>query len=847
MRREVPPEREALLRAGELEGITDSEATALRERFGNNVIAEYQARSARQLAGDTAHDPMLWFLLVTSIVFAGLGELSDAAVLMLALMPLIGMDFYLHRRTEASLKGLRSALATRAVVIRRSGQRAVSAGELVAGDLVSVTAGEAFPADGVIVAGNDLQADESSLTGEAYPVAKRPVSPGEPVLVEENWIFAGTRLLTGAAHVRLLFTGRECLYGEIVAAATGTRDERTPLQLAVAGLVRLLLMVAVAICLLLAGIRLYQGHGLIDAFLSAAVLAVAAIPEEFPVALTFFLGVGAYRLAKSKALVRRAVAVENIGRVGVICSDKTGTITEGRLRLQELRGFAETSPERLLELGARAAREASHDPLDEALRAAAPLAPSGWTLVRTFPFTEARRKEVAIWEAGSGTLAVAKGAPETIVGLCDLSPAQHEQFDKVLAELSSSGQKVIGCAFRQDLQGDVEPSDGFTLAGLIGIADPVREGVRDAVAIAQGAGIRVVMVTGDHPRTAEAIAREAGLATNPTVISGDELEQRIDAGERAFLSTLDVIARASPSQKAKLVRAMREDGTVTAVTGDGVNDVPALKVADIGIAMGLRGTQSAREVAAIVLMDDNFATIIKAITEGRQLFANLSQSFAFLLVVHIPLVTTAATIPLLDFPLLYLPIHIVVLELFIHPAAILGFQQKPGPTVTKGVPRGAGFFSARQITVICVTGLVVAIGVGWQFISALGEGASIGEARTLAFFVLLSALSATLAILSSLKNLSSRLVVCAAAAFVLATACVPGVASWFDFTAVGWKAGLLASGLGILFALPNTAFRLANSSDSHQKGRAREGELPLNPKKRLSFKRGLGRKGDPRA
>ena len=809
MKREVPPERKALLRAGDLEGITDSEAEALRARFGNNVIAEYQARSAGQLAADTARDPMLWFLLVTSLVFAGLGELSDAVVLLLALVPLIGMDFYLHRRTEASLKGLRSALATRAVVIRRSGQRAVAADELVAGDLVSITAGEAFPADGVIVAGDDLQADESSLTGEAYPVAKRPLSPGDSAPIEENWVFAGTRLLTGAAHVRLLFTGRECLYGEIVAAATGTRDERTPLQLAVSRLVRLLLLVAIAICLLLAGIRLYQGHGLVDAFLSAAVLAVAAIPEEFPVALTFFLGVGAYRLAKSKALVRRAVAVENIGRVGVICSDKTGTITEGRLHLQELRGFGDTSPERLLELAAMAARETSHDPLDEALRAAVSRAPAGWTLVRTFPFTEARRKEVAVWEGGSGTRCVAKGAPETIAGLCELSPAELGQFEETLAELSASGQKVIGCAFRQGLRGDVEPSDGFTFAGLIGIADPVREGVRDAVTIAHGAGIRVVMVTGDHPRTAEAIAREAGLAANPAVMSGDELEQRIDAGERSFLCSLDVIARASPMQKAKLVEAMREDGTVTAVTGDGVNDVPALKAADIGIAMGLRGTQSAREVAAIVLMDDNFATIIKAVAEGRQLFANLSRSFAFLLIVHIPLVTTAAAIPLLDFPLLYLPIHIVVLELFIHPAAILGFQQKAGPAITQGVSRAGGFFSRHQVAAICTSGLAVAIGVGWQFISALGEGASVGEARTLAFFVLLSALAATLAVLSGLKGLSSKLVVCAAALFVLVIACVPGVAGWFDFTTVALTAGLLASGLGILLVLPATAFHLA--------------------------------------
>jgi Ca2+-transporting ATPase len=828
MKREIPPERHAYLAPAAGDGLDDAAVAPLRARFGNNTIAEYRARSARQLAGDTARDPMLWFLLATSVVFAALGEVSDAVVLAVALLPLVAMDFYLHRRTEASLKGLRSALATQAVVVRQGSRLTVAADDLVVGDLVEVSAGEPIPADGVVLAGDDLQADESSLTGEAYPVAKRPLDPGLATPGEENWAFAGTRLLTGTARVRILFTGQECLYGEIVTAAAGSHDERTPLQLAVARLVRWLLLAAVAICLLLGGIRLSQGHGLVDAFLSAAVLAVAAIPEEFPVALSFFLGVGAYRLARRKALVRRAVAVENIGRVDVICSDKTGTITEGRLRLQEARPAGGLSPQRLLELAAMAAREGSGDPLDEALRAAAPEPAREWTLVRTFPFTEARRKEVVIWDGAGASLAVAKGAPETIADLCELSVEALADFEEQLGELSARGQKVFASAFLADPRGDAEPSAGFTYAGLIGIADPVREGVQAAVKSARDAGIRLIMVTGDHLKTAAAIASEAGLGAEPLAMSGEELERRLDTGDRSFLRTIDVVARATPGQKARLVDALRQGGAITAVTGDGVNDVPALKIADIGIAMGLRGTQSAREVAAIVLMDDNFSTIVNAIAEGRQLFRNLSRSFAFLLMVHIPLVTTAAVIPLLDLPLLYLPVHIVVLELFIHPAAILGFQQTAPFELGGTSPKRKGFFDRREAAAICLSGLGIAFATAGQFTSALAAGPGTDHARTLAFFALLAGFSATLAVLSGLRNRSSRAVLCIGAAFMVLVATSRSVADWLSLADVGLQSGLLAAVAGTASALPGALLYI------HGRRQAKEGALSPSASRRTA-------------
>lgn len=807
MKREIPHDRQSLLRTGDLGGISQAEAVQLTARFGANRIAEYRARSVGEIAGETARDPMLWFLAATSLVFALLGQFTDMAALLFAIAPLVGMDFYLHRRTEASVKGLSSALAAQASVIRDGHERRVPASELVPGDLVKVATGDPFPADGVIVRGAGLQADESTLTGEAYPVSKSPVSALSKARDphDGNWAFAGTRLLTGEALVRVLFTGGDSIYGEIVRAATATRNERTPLQRDVAQLVRILLFIALAICLLLAGVRIHQGHGLADAFLSAAVLAVAAIPEEFPVVLTFFLGLGVYRLAQRKALVRRAVAVENIGRVSVICSDKTGTITEGQLRLHELRPASGTTPERLTQLAAMASRAGSHDPLDEALLAQAIAPPEQWSLVASFPFTEARRREVAVWQGPDDLFTVAKGAPETILSLCQLGDRASSRLHAEVAAMSATGQKVIACAYRK-ASVPTEPQEGFLFGGLIGIADPLRDGVREAVDMAKGAGIRIVMVTGDHPQTAEAIAREAGLSTDPIVLTGDELQRRLQEGERAFLIDLDVVARATPAQKVMLVEAVREGGRITAVTGDGVNDVPALKAADIGIAMGLRGTQSAREVAAIVLMDDNFGTIVRAIAEGRQLFKNLARSFAFLLMVHIPLVTTAALIPLLGYPLLYLPIHIVVLELLIHPAAILGFQQIARDGLDGAASGRTGFFSTAQAAVILATGAFVTAAVTGLFMVATGSGEAPGHARAMAMIALIVALVTVLSALTRLRGRQSRTIAILGLLFAFSATSIPGLANLLHLHPLTISEWLVAAAAGAAAASASLLF-----------------------------------------
>ena len=769
LRRALPTERLPEFWLSE-RGLAQTDADERRRRYGPNDIVEAPDSAFWTLAADTAKDPMLWFFALTSALYTAVGQRVEALTLLVAIVPLVGMDAFLHRRTRASAAGLQSRLAVIARVVRDGVPRDIPATEVVVGDLVRVAGGESFPADGVVVGGGDLQVDESALTGEAYPVPKvalaaPPHDGPEPGVAHEHWGLAGTRVLTGGATVRVAYTAGDTVYGEIVRSTVRGAHALTPLQAAIRSLVTVLVSAAAVVCLIMAFARLRQGHGWLDALVSAVTLASAALPEEFPVVFTFFLGVGVYRLARRQALVRRAVSVENIGRVSCICSDKTGTITEGRLSLTHLVPAPGVVERRLRRLAAIASRPDSGDPLDAAiLREALDGGARGLQveLVATFPFTEGRKRESSIVrDEDGGLIGVTKGAAEIVLAMCKLGEEERAGWERAVAELAAAGHKVIACAWRT-LDDGVWTGDelvhGFRLAGLLAFEDPVREGVAAAVALCRHAGIHTIMVTGDHPLTARAVAREIGLGGEvPSVIAGDDIEAWVARREGAALRHVDVIARAAPTQKLALVRALQEGGEIVAVTGDGVNDVPALQAADVGIAMGERGTRSAREVAAIVLLDDNFRTIVRAIAEGRQLFRNLKASFRYLLMIHIPLVITAAFIPLAGYPLLYLPTHIVWLELIIHPTALLVFQDladgaRLGPTA---VPGAARFFSRREWFAIGAVGTLITLAVTAGYVASLGE-AGVEHGRAMALVMLTLASAALSVALSRLTTWTAR-------------------------------------------------------------------------------------------
>lgn len=791
--RPVPTDRFA---AGwpQFEGLTASQALEARQRYGPNDVVEAIQHPWWALARDTAKDPMIWFFAATSALYGVVGQTAEAVTLLVAIVPLVLMDAYLHQRTQASTEGLKSRLASKALVVRDGTSVEIPAHDVVPGDLALLATGDMFPADGIVVDGVELQVDESSLTGESYPVRKRPVvavpsSSGQPHVGDEQWVYAGTRLLTGRASLLVAYTGAETLYGEIVRSARSTAQERTPLQHAIQSLVTALVAAALVICAILIIVRLRQGHGWIDALISAVTLATAALPEEFPVVFAFFLGVGVHRLARSGALVRRAVSVENIGRITCICSDKTGTITEGTLKLAHMVPVDGISDAGLLEVAAGASRSESGDPLDIAIvsqGAEGALSNALGERVAIFPFTEDRKRETGVWRnVGGELLAYTKGAAEVVLRLVSLSFVERQRWERHVAELGRSGHKVIACAWRSldDAWVADEPSRDFHLAGLLGFEDPVRNGVAGAVTACQTAGIHIIMVTGDHPVTARAVAQEIGLGGDsaPEVISGAEMEALIDRRDVTTLRGIHVIARAAPAQKHALVRALQDSGEIVSVTGDGVNDVPALQAADIGIAMGERGTRSAREVASIVLLDDNFRTIVQAIGEGRQLFKNLQLSFQYILMIHIPLVITAALVPLAGYPLLYLPVHIVWLEMLIHPTALLVFQGLPTREGLRATPRPGPlrFFTPFQWVVIVFTGVMVTAFVAGGYVRSFETG-HVDHGRAMALAILtLSSASITTA-LSGLRTLTALVIVVTTVVTSVLLTQVPPLAAALD-------------------------------------------------------------------
>lgn len=814
MHRALPDDR---LAACGRTGLTSIDAAARLKQFGENIVIESGRHGLAVLAADTARDPMLWFLVVSSLLFFFLGDHFEAVILAVAILPLLGMDTFLHRRTQASSESLHGHIADHCRVWRDERDQMVRTASLVPGDLVLLQAGDSIPADGLFASGSNIQVDESALTGEAWPVAKKTLPAilalkGGHGIDDAHWGKAGTRLLTGEAHLLVTFTGTATMYGEIVRLARIGSHAHTPLQQAISKLVGVLLVAALGLCLLLAAVRWMQGFGLVDALTSAMTLAIAALPEEFPVVFSFFLGAGIYRMARRNALVRRAVVVESIGRTTVICSDKTGTLTEGRLRLTAALPAQQngvTEP-RLTALAALASRSESGDPLDVAILAAS--ATPTEIRVHSIPFTEDRRRETAFCRDEAGRIfAVTKGAPETVIGMCHADASlDMSHWLRIIAGQAALAHKVIAVAVArvsEGMAGDGVASSlisdanlPFRFAGLLAFEDPLRQGAAAAVSAARAAGIRVVMVTGDHPQTALAIAERLGLGKRLVAADSDPTWLTQD---------VDIVARAVPAQKLDLVRHLQQRGEVVAVTGDGVNDVPALQAADTGIAMGQRGTQSAREIASIVLLDDNFRSIVSAIAEGQQLFRNLRACFAWLIAVHIPFVVTAALIPLLGYPLLYLPVHIVWLELIIHPTAMLAFQL-PAPDGTDGMaglkklgaPRREAFFTPRQWLAISGGGFLITALVFGAYAAALAAGHDAGYARSISLVLLVLGSVACAAILSAFATQAMRVIAVAVAISTLAIVLTPAFAQSLHLAVLHIDDLLLTIGAALASSLP---------------------------------------------
>ena len=683
-------------------GLSDLEAAERIQRDGFNELPSAKPRSLWRTIMAVLREPMLLLLVATGAVYVLLGDPMEAGALLFAVFVIIGITLHQERKTERALHALRDLSSPRALVIRRGVRKRISGREVVQGDIVVVSEGERVAADGVLLESRNLSIDESLLTGESVSVPKSTVTQGteigKPGGDDTPFVFSGTLAVKGRGIIEVRATGPRTELGKIGKSLGSLQTESTRLQMETNRLVKAFMVAGVVLCTAVVLIFGFTRTDWLRGALAGLTLAISMVPEEFPVVLTVFLALGAWRMSRQKVLTRRMPAIETLGAATVLCVDKTGTLTMNRMSVQTL--FAanewlhveESRPELpvtfhdVVEYSILASSREPFDPMENAFRDLgsrffAEGLHADWKLIREYPLSSGLLAMSRAWEvpAQSQHRIAAKGAPEVIAVLCRLSPAEQRQIDAATREMARSGLRVLAVA-KAESSGEL-PTDQrqfpFQFVGLVGLADPLRPSVPEAVQECYRAGIRVVMITGDYPVTAQNIAARAGLRNPNNVITGDDLEQLSDSELCRRIPSIDVFARVVPEQKLRIVTALRGSGEIVAMTGDGVNDAPALKAADIGIAMGNRGTDVAREAAALVLLDDEFPSIVNAIRQGRRIYDNLKKATRFVLAVHVPIAGVTLVPLLLGWPLLLMPVHVVFLELIIDPACSIAFEAEP--------------------------------------------------------------------------------------------------------------------------------------------------------------------------
>ena len=664
-------------------------------------------------------EPMFLLLIGAAAIYVVLGDLREAMVLAVSVVVIIAITVVQERRAERALEALRDLSSPRALVIRDGERRRIAGADVVRGDLLLLAEGDRVPADARLVAANTLEVDESLLTGESLPVAK---ASGEAV-------FSGTLLVGGHGRAQVIATGPRAELGRIGVSLGTLEPEKTALERETARIVRQVALIAGAVCLALAALHLALRGDWLAAVLSALTLAMALLPEEFPVVLTVFLALGAWRISRHGVLTRRMPAIEMLGAATVLCVDKTGTLTENRMRVVE-------TPQAVADVAALASELEPFDAMDRAIVDAASAQAiarrAAWRLEHDYPLTRQFLAVCHAWRAPDGTLQVAlKGAPETVLGLCGRLDLLGE-----VERAAARGWRLLGVAEATATEALEDPAAySYRWVGFLALADPLRASVPEAVALCRGAGIRVVMITGDFPGTALEIARQAGLDARRAV-TGAEVERMDDAALARAVREVNVFARVAPQQKLRLVAAYKSAGEVVAMTGDGVNDAPALKSAHIGIAMGRRGTDVAREAASLVLLEDDFSSIVATVRLGRRIYENIRAAMRYIVSVHVPTAGMAFLPLVFGWPLVLFPVHIVFLEFVIDPACSIAFEAEPSEAgAMQRPPRDprAHLFDARMLWTSLALGAAVLAGVMAVYVWALLAGRSDGEVRAMAF------------------------------------------------------------------------------------------------------------------
>ena len=749
-------------------GLTASQAKDKLKSEGFNLLPSSKPKNFFSIALGVVKEPMFILLVICGTLYLFLGDFQEGIMLLGFVFVIMGIEFFQSKKTEKALDALKDMASPRALVIRDGVEIRIAGVEVVTEDIIVLQEGDRVPADATVLQSVNLLADESLLTGEPVPVRKidwdnieKVSQPGGDDL---PFIFSGSMIVQGNGIAKVTSIGINTEIGKIGKALESVKEEPTRLKSEMVKLVKKITIIAAILCILLIiGYTLSRGN-LIDGLLAGITLAMAMLPEEFPVILTIFMAIGAWRMSKSKVLTRKPSAIETLGSATVLCTDKTGTLTQNKMTVSELyngkdfhkieKGIEFNSEfHEIIEFAILSSQSNPFDPMEKAITSMGDLHLKGtehihknWEMVKEYPLSKellAMSRVFKSKETYEKNIAT-KGAPEAIFDLCHLDEENKKHLSSAVEELATKGLRVLGVAKAKinttDLP-EIQHDFTFEFIGLIGLSDPIRENVKQAVSECFKAGIRVIIITGDYPVTAKHIAMEIGLENPEMCITGKELQEMTDDELCEKIKKINVFARVVPEQKLKIVNALKKNNEIVAMTGDGVNDAPALKSANIGIAMGEKGTDVAREASSLVLMDDNFSSIVGAIKMGRRIFDNLQKAFGYTFAIHVP-IAGLSLIPIIlgDFPLILWPVHIVFLELIIDPACSIIFEaEKEELNVMSRPPKKIDepFFGTKKIIFSCLQGLGILIITLTVYFLGIYIGYEAKEVRAMAFTTLI--------------------------------------------------------------------------------------------------------------
>ncbi|WP_009632076.1 cation-translocating P-type ATPase [Synechocystis sp. PCC 7509] len=770
-------------------GLSEQDAASQLKQEGYNELPSTQSQSLWSIAWDMVQDPIFLLLVGGGIIYWILGDLQEALILLGFVFFLMGISLYQEGKTEHALEALRDLSSPRALVVRGGERKRIAGREVVREDILVLAEGDRIPADAIVLSCTNLSTDESLLTGESLPVrkvaAKGKVEMAHPGGDELPFVYSGTLVIQGQGIAQVQSVGAQTEMGKIGKALQKVLPESTPLQQEMTRLVSRLFGIALLLCVAIVVIYGFTTGDWLKGVLAGITLAMAILPNEFPVVVTLFLALGAWRISRNHVLARRAIAVETLGSATVLCVDKTGTLTLNQMAVQQLLphkpektqpynlGLHPQKPlpeavHQLIEFCILASQRDPFDPMEKAFKqlgsrylADTEHLHNDWKLLREYPLSPNLLAMSHVWESSDRQQyeIAAKGAPEAIADLCHFTPQQQQILTAQVSEMASQGLRVLGVAKASLIDApppflpphpslnpehlpDKQHDFPFEFIGLVGLSDPVRPTVAAAIQECYTAGIRVVMITGDYPETAQSIARQVGLLQMGAILTGAELDQMGDTELQQRIQSTNIFARAVPEQKLRIVNALKAKGEVVAMTGDGVNDAPALKAAQIGIAMGQRGTDVARESAALVLLDDDFSSIVQAVKLGRRIFDNLRKAMSYLIAIHIPIAGMSLISVLFKLPLVLLPIHVAFLHLIIDPACSIVLEAEPAEAnVMKRPPRNSQepLFGKKTLGLAILQGGGILVIILTIFAIAIYRQQSEFDARALTFTTLILA------------------------------------------------------------------------------------------------------------